>query len=132
MSAENVEVVRGLYEAWDQEGFGVVRDLMDPGIEWVNPPYAVEPGTRQGYEGFADAARSINSIYPDWHLSPLEFYDAGDTVAVRVRVVARGGGSDIELDTERGYLFDVRNGRIVRYAWFNKPHEALEAAGLAK
>jgi hypothetical protein len=95
------------------------------------PPYAVEPGTRHGYDGFAAAVRSINSIYPDLRLSPLEFYDAGDTVAVRVRVVARGAGSDIELDTERGYLFDVLNGRIVRFAWFNKPHEALEAVGLA-
>jgi hypothetical protein len=49
-----------------------------------------------------------------------------------VRVVARGVGSDIELDTEPGYVFDLRDGRIVRYRWFNKPREALEAAGIAQ
>ena len=64
MSEENVEVVRRLYEAWEREGFGVVRELMDPSIEWVNPAYAVEPGTRRGYDGFAAAVESVNNIYP--------------------------------------------------------------------
>jgi ketosteroid isomerase-like protein len=130
MSQENVEIVRRLYEAWEREGFGVVRELMDPSIEWVNPAYAVEPGTRRGYDGFAAAVESVTNIYPAICLSPLEFYDAGDKVAVRVNVVARGAGSNLELDTERGYVFDVRDGRIVRYAWFNDPHEALKAVGL--
>jgi ketosteroid isomerase-like protein len=125
-----VEIVRRLYEAWEHGGFGVVRELMDPSIEWVNPPYAVEPGTRQGYDGFAAAVESVHHIYPAICYYPLEFRDAGDRVAVRVRVVARGAGSDVELDTERGYVLDVRNGRIIRYAWFNDPREALKALGL--
>lgn len=119
-----------MYQDWQRHGFGVVRELMDPNIEYVNPAYAVEPGTRRGYDGFSAAAQSINSIYPDRRLSPLKFYDAGSRVAVRVRVVARGVGSNVEVDTERGYVFDIRNGRIVRYAWFNDPDEALKAVGL--
>ena len=125
-----MEVVRRLYETWEREGFGVVRELMDPSIEWVNPAYAVEPGTRRGYDGFAAAVESVNNIYPAICYYPLEFHDAGDRVAVRARVVARGAGSDVELDTERGYVLDVRNRRIVRYAWFNDPAEALKAVGL--
>ena len=130
--AHNIEIVERLYEVWQRDGMGVVPALMDPDVEYVNPSYAVEPGTHQGYDGFAAAVRNLHSIYPDFRPSPLEFYDAGDKVAVRVRVVARGAGSDIELDTERGYVFDLLDGRIVRYRWFNKPREALEAAGLAE
>lgn len=130
MSQENVEVVKRLYEIWQREGFCVVRDLMDPGIEYVNPAYAVEPGTRRGYEGFARAVQSMNSIYPARRLSPVKFYDAGSKVAVRVRVVARGAGSDVEVDSERGYVFDLRDGKVIRYAWFNDPGEALEAVGI--
>jgi ketosteroid isomerase-like protein len=130
--SRNVEVVRRLYEAWQRDGYGVVQELMDPAIEYVNPSYAVEPGTRRGYDGFATAVGSMRSIYPDISLAPLEFYDAGDRVAVRVRVRARGAGSDIALDSERGYLFDVLDGRVVRFAWFNEPREALEAAGLTE
>jgi hypothetical protein len=105
---------------------------MDPGIEYVNPPYAVEPGTRRGYEGFEIAAQAIRAVYPTRRLEPLEFYDAGSRVAVTARVVARGVGSSVEVDTERGYLFEVRDGKVVRFAWFNNPLEALKAMGLTE
>jgi len=130
VSPENVELVKRLYDTWEKDGFGVVPALMDPDIEYVNPPYAVEPGTRRGYRGFATAAEAIHTVYPTRRFEPLAFYDARDRVAVRVRVIARGVGSSVEVDAERGYVFDVRDGKIVRFAWFNEPLEALEAAGL--
>ena len=132
MSQENVELVKRLYDAWREGGFGVVPALMDPEIEYVNPPYAVEPGTRLGYEGFAIAARNIRNVYPARRFEPLEFHDAREQVAVRVRVIARGVGSSVEVDVERGYVFDVRDGKVVRFAWFNEPLEALRAVGLAE
>jgi ketosteroid isomerase-like protein len=132
MSTDAVDIVRRLYDVWERDGLGLVPELMDPSIEWVNPAYAVEPGTRRGYDEFAAAVRSVHNIYPDFRLMALEFHDAGDSVAVRVRVVARAAVSDVTLDTERGYLLRVLNGRIVRYAWFNDPHEALEAVGLVQ
>ena len=130
MSQENVEVVKRLYDAWKKDGFGVVPALMDPDIEYVNPPYAVEPGTRRGYEGFAIAAEAIRAVYPTRRLEPLEFWDAQNRVAVRARVIASGVGSSVEADVERGYAFEVRDGRVLRYAWFNEPREAREAVGL--
>jgi|SRR6185437_11162778 len=130
MSQEKVEVVKRLYHAWEQDGFGVVPALMDPEIEYVNPPYAVEPGTRCGYEGFATAAASIRAIYPTRRFEPLAFHDTQDRVAVRVRVIARGVGSSVEVVAERGYVFDLRDGRVVRFSWFNEAREALAAVGL--
>jgi len=47
-----------------------------------------------------------------------------------VRVVARGVGSSVEVDVERGYVLEVRDGKVVRFAWFNEPLEALRAVGL--
>ena len=132
MSRENVELVKRLYDAWEKDGFGVVPALMDPDIEYVNPQYAVEPGPRRGYEGFAIAAEAVRAVYPTRRFEPLAFYDARDRVAVRVRVVARGVGSSVEVDAERGYVFDVRDGKVVRFAWFNEPDEALKAVGLAE
>ena len=60
----------------------------------------------------------------------MDFYDAGQRVAVRARVIARGVGSSVEVDTERGYVFDVRDGKVIRLSWFNEPLEALRAVGL--
>ena len=58
-----MELVKRLYDTWEKDGFGVVPALMDPDIEYVNPPYAVEPGTRRGYRGFATAAEAIHTVY---------------------------------------------------------------------
>jgi ketosteroid isomerase-like protein len=132
MSQENVEIVQRLYQVWQREGFGVVPDLMDPAIEWVNPSYAVEPGTRQGYDAFAAAAQAVLSVYGDYRVSHVRFYDVGDRVAVRARVTARSLGNDVPIDAERGYVFDIRDGKVVRWAWFNDPTEALKAVGLAE
>jgi ketosteroid isomerase-like protein len=130
VSQENLELVERLCDAWQKDGFGVVPALMDPDIEYVNPPDAVEPGTRRGYDGFALAAEAIRAVYPTGRFEPLAFYDTHDRVAVRVRLLARGVGSSIEVDAERGYVFDLRNGKVVRFEWFNDFLEALKAVGL--
>jgi ketosteroid isomerase-like protein len=130
LSQESVDVVRRLFDAWEREGFGVVAELMDPEIEYVNPPYAVEPGTRRGYDGFTLAAEAVRTVYGERRFEPLEYREAGERVAVRARVIARGLGSGLEVDTERGYVFDVRCGKVLRMAWFNEPVEALQAVRL--
>lgn len=122
--------MRRLYQVWQRDGFGVVEDLMDPAIEWVNPSYAVEPGTRRGYEGFAGAAEAVLSVYGGYQVSAPRLYDVGDRVAVTARVSTRSLGNDVPIEAERGYVFDIRDGRVVRFAWFNDPAEALRAVGL--
>ena len=129
--SENLDVVRSILASWERGDFSA-SEWAHPAIEYVNPPYAVEPGTRRGYEGFAIAAQSIRNVYPTRRFEPLEFHDARNRVAVRVRVVARGVGSNVEVDVERGYVFEVRDGKIIRFAWFNEPLESLEAVGLAE
>jgi ketosteroid isomerase-like protein len=130
MPQPNVEIVRSLYEAWQRDGFGVVPELMDTAIEWVNPPYAVEPGTRRGYDGFAAAAQALLDVYGDYRVSMVKVYDTGDRVAVTARVATRSKGKGVPIDAERGYVFDLRHGKVIRFAWFNDPHEALKAVGL--
>jgi ketosteroid isomerase-like protein len=131
MSSENVELVRRLYEAWQRDGYGVVPELMDPDIEFVNPVYAVEPGTRHGYDGFAAAARSLASVYSDYRVTAVQFFDVDDRVAVRARVSTRSAGRSVPIEAERGYVFDFRAGKVIRFAWFSDPTEALKAVGLA-
>ncbi len=122
--------MRRLYEAWQRDDFGVVADLMDPAVEWVNPSYAVEPGTRRGHEGFAAAAAAVLSVYGDYQVSAPRLYDVGERVAVTARVSTRSLGNDVPIEAERGYVFDIRDGRVVRFAWFNDPAEALREVGL--
>ena len=125
LEAVNVEVVRSIYAAWlDGES---ARDLIDPDVEYVNPPDAVEPGTRRGRKAFA----GIRSAYDDVRVEPEEFVATGDDVVVIARITGRGRGSGVDIDRRQGYIWTVHGGRGVRFRWFSTPEEALEAAGLS-
>jgi uncharacterized protein len=123
MSRENVELVRSIYRRWGQNESA--RDLIDAELEYVNPAYAVEAGTRRD----RGALREIRAVYPDFHVEPERFLEAGEDVVV-VGVARGTSASGIEARWRQGYIWTVRDGRAIRFRWFNDPEEALRAAGL--
>jgi uncharacterized protein len=125
MSQENLEVIRSIYRAWSANESA--RDLIDPGLEYVNPSYAVESGTRHD----RGALREIRKVYPDFRVEPERFVDAGEEIVVIG--IARGtSASGLEAQWRQGYVWTVRDGRAIRFRWFNDPKEALEAVGLGE
>jgi ketosteroid isomerase-like protein len=135
MSQENVEVVRrfyerwGFYERWAGDESGLI-ELMDPEIVYINPAGAVEPGIRQGRDAFMRAVEKVFEGWETWEMEPEQFTPVGDQVAVVVRYRARGRGSGVEVVGRESALWTLRDGKVVRYAWFHEPDDALEAAGL--
>lgn len=125
MSEENVELVRQIHERWDRGES--IRELVAEDLEYVNPTYAVEPGTRIGRDAFG----SVTETYPNFVFRPERFIDAGDEVVVLGRYTASGGASGIELEGDHGYVWTIKDGVAVRFRWFQSHAEALEAARIA-
>jgi ketosteroid isomerase-like protein len=131
MSQENVEIVRGIYEAWARNEFPGPADVLDAEIEYVNPPGAVEPGTRQGLPAFSRAVEQVFvEGWESWRFELESFTPRGDRVAVVLGYRARGRGSRVEVDGQLSALWTLRGGRVVRFEWFHGAHEALEALEL--
>ncbi len=125
MSKENVELVRRIYGAWDREESA--RDFIAADVEYVNPSYAVEPGTRRGRKSFS----AVRDTFGDFKPRVERFIDAGDDkVVVLARYTGTGRGSGVPVAGEHGYVWTVRDGVAVRFRWFESHREALEAAGL--
>jgi uncharacterized protein len=123
MSEENVELVRRIYELWNQAESA--QDLIDPQLEYVNPPYAVEAGTRHD----RSALRSIREVYPDFRVEPERFLDAGEDIVV-IGIATGTSDNGLQARWRQGYVWTIRDGRAVRFRWFNHPSEALAAVGL--
>lgn len=130
MSQDNIEVVRHIYGVWESEGSPVGSGLLDPDIEWVNPPDAVERGTRHGLEAFGSAADSVSDTFEGVGVDIDEMLDAGDRVVVLATLHGRGRGSGADLERRQGYIWTIRDGKATRFEWFTSPDEALRAAGL--
>ena len=130
MSEENVEIVRSFYRAWTRGDLPGPVELMDSEIEYVNPIRAVEPGTRRGLTAFSRAVEKVFEGWETWEIEPEEFRTAGDQVVVVIRYRMRFHGSRAEVEARESALWTLRDGKVVRYAWFHEPADALEAAGL--
>lgn len=127
MSQENVEVVRSIYAAWDRQESA--RALIAADVEYVNPSYAVEPGTLRGRRSFA----AVRGSYEDFKLRVERLVDAGgDEVVVLARYTGSGRVSGVPVAGEHGYVWTVRDGLGVRFRWFQSHREALEAVGLSE
>lgn len=127
MSEENVELVRRIYDAWGREESA--RDFIAADVEYMNPAYAVEPGTRRGRKSFS----AVRDSYDDFELQVERFIDpGGDDVIVLARYTGSGRGSGVPVAGEHGYVWTVRDGLAVRFRWFQSHREALEAAGVSE
>jgi ketosteroid isomerase-like protein len=126
VSEANVALIRRLYEGLNRDDFAI--ELVAEDAEYVNPPYAIEPGTRRGRDAFL----AVWDTYEDFEVEVDEIIDAGgDDVVVLGRFTASGRGSGVPLAGEMGFIWTVRDGLGVRFRWFQSHQEALQAAELS-
>jgi ketosteroid isomerase-like protein len=129
MSQENVEIVRHIYEAGllDRDPEELLK-LASRDIEYVNPPYAVEPGVRRGLDAVGRAMRRFAEVWEEARHELKELYDCGDAVVAAVSWHVRNRGSETELVNEEAHTWTLHEGRITRFEWGQDLGKALEAA----
>ena len=131
MSRENVEIVRRIYDEGliDRDPETWLLELATPDIEYVNPPYAVEPGVRRGPAEVVRAMRGFAEVWENSRHELHELFDCGDSVVVAVSWYTRSRGSETELVQEEAHTWGLRQGRITRFEWGKELETALHAAG---
>jgi ketosteroid isomerase-like protein len=115
--------------------FGARRvdpELLAEDVEWVNPPDAVEPGTRQGADSFNKAIANVFAAWDDVRFDTERVIDNGDEVVALGQLHGRVHGPGMEVDSPHGQIWTFRDGRVTRMEWFNTHRETLEAAGLGE
>jgi ketosteroid isomerase-like protein len=130
MSQENVDAVGRIHAVWSAEGSPLPSGLLDPEIEWVNPPDAVEPGTRRGIDAFGTAVDTLADTFEGVHAQIEEILDLGERVVVLATLHGHGRGSGADIERRQGYIWTFRDGKAIRFEWFTDPDEALRAAGV--
>jgi ketosteroid isomerase-like protein len=131
MSPENVELVRRLYEdgALDRH-YHLLRAAFDPEVVYVNPPDAVDAGTRRGVADVVTALENLGRSFATTEHELHEVFDAGDAVVARVTFHARGRDSGALLAQEEAHTWTFRGARIISFEWGRDLPAALAAVGL--
>jgi ketosteroid isomerase-like protein len=126
MSEENVEVVRRLFETYNQGDF-------DAALACLARDVVYETGQELPARGPDEVRAMWERWESDWDVIGTEleeFIDAGERIVVTVHYTGRGRGSGIDLDDRLHDVYTLRDGRIVHKAEYRDRSEALAAAGL--
>jgi ketosteroid isomerase-like protein len=129
VSRENVEIVRGQYEAVNRRDWAAVMDYYDDDVVLV-AHMGPDAGTFNGRQ-------AVGSWFGDWFVSfgrdyqfeIEEVLSVGDRVLVVQRHQGRGRTSGIELEWTNASVFSLRVGRIVRVELYGSRARAVEALG---
>ena len=68
MAQGNEQVVRAVYDAWRRGELPGPPQLLDDTIDYVNPPAAIEPGTRRGLAAFTEAVERVFEGCEFWRM----------------------------------------------------------------
>ena len=144
MSQENVEVVRGHYDAvngwlesyWadpeqpleETPGLEDAVARMDPEAEW---DWLFTPETFRGRDQLLRAAADWISTVGEWRIEVEELIEGSEgRVLVILRVLAHGKGSGAPVYQRLFTVVTVRDGKVARIHDHTDRDQALEAAGL--
>ena len=129
----NLDLVRSIYADWERGDFRSAG-WADPEIEFAIAD-GPAPGRWAGLAGMAEGSRGYLSSWEHWRAEPEEFREIDDEQVI-VMFLERGRGktSGVDLADVRvsgASLFCIRDGKVVRLAFYFDRDRALADLGLA-
>ena len=132
MSDENIAVIKRAYDAFSERDADAVRLIADPEVEFFaahTGPMARGGQPYRGQEGLRRYLEDVGRLWEEMHAIPQEFRDFDDTVVVLGRVYARGKDG-LLVDSPVGWVWKLKDRKIVWGRGYESHEEALEAAGV--
>ncbi|HEX8061901.1 MAG TPA: nuclear transport factor 2 family protein [Allosphingosinicella sp.] len=132
MSAQNVDLVRAIYDAFAGGDIPRVVALMSADMVWNeadNFPYA-DGNPYCGPEAILGGVFArLGSEWDGFAALPEEFLDAGETIVVLGRYRGRCKATGSALDAQLAHVWRVENGKAVRFQQYTDTLQAARVTG---
>jgi uncharacterized protein len=124
---EDVETLRGAYEAFNERGVEAIFERLAPQFQVRDRESAPDRETRYGREGIKQLFDSYMEAFDALRLEPEEFIEAGGDVVVSLHQLARGKGSGARVVSRMAHVWTMEDGAAVRLRIFADKEAALAA-----
>jgi len=124
--ADNVELVRRLWTAFERGGIEAVLEIADPDVQWE--PYGGGGIVYSGHDGLRAYMEERRARGEQADARLYSAFAKGDFVVARGEVRIRGAQGIVTM--QPGWLYEFRDGRLLRFRGFPTQEAALRAAGL--
>jgi ketosteroid isomerase-like protein len=134
VSRENVELVRGAFEAFLRRDLGSGADILHPEVVWDASDSSIFDISRvyHGHEGVAEFWREWLSA---WEMVEFEYelVQAGDRVVALIDQHMRARSTHIDVPIgEYAQVYTFRDGLVVHWKLYESQAEALAAADIGR
>jgi ketosteroid isomerase-like protein len=132
--ADNVAIIRTVYDAFAKGDVPTVLGLFDPKIQWseaehfpywTGTPFVGADAIVQGL--FA----RLGQDFDGFRVEVRRIVGAGDTVLAEVRYKGTGKATKTPLDAQAAHVWDVRDGKIVRFQQYVDTWHVAQVTGVA-
>jgi ketosteroid isomerase-like protein len=143
MQEGQIDVIRGIYDAFNRRDIDGVLGGMHPDVEVVETQDLAYAATllrvlgprfvvlSAGYRGHEEVRKLFEAVWTlaDWFIAePQEFVEGDDWVVVVLRLRARAKGTGLEGEAQTAHLWGTRDGKGARLAVYTDRDQALKAA----
>jgi ketosteroid isomerase-like protein len=115
-------------EAFNRGDVDTVLALLDPDVETHVDPRLMNPGTHRGHEGYL---RTVEAWTEAWGSLEAELLAVSEPderhILTEIRQRAVGAGSGVPVEMHLFWLFEFREGRVVRLHMYPDRDSALAA-----
>jgi ketosteroid isomerase-like protein len=128
VDSEFGKLIFDAFDAYQRGDDAALQEIYDPEIE-VHADAGVNSGTFHGWDGFRQWVSQWEDAWEEITYEPKEVIEFGtDLAVVPVQTAGRGRGSGIELEQEFVYVFQRREGRLIRFHLYPTRERALAVA----
>jgi ketosteroid isomerase-like protein len=119
MSEQNIDVVKHVYAAFAEGDVPTVLGVFADDIEWHEAEGMPYGGVYRGGEAVVqNVFGPISEDVEGFAVTPEEFMAAGGTVAAVVSYTGTGKATGKPLDLPVVHVFDIQDGKVVRFRQF--------------
>jgi uncharacterized protein len=132
MSQENVNVIRGVYEAFGRGDIQNVLAALDPQVEWLEAenfiyadgnPYVGPEAVLQG------VFMRLGTEWEGFSVSPQEIHDAGETIVSQGHYSGTYKQTGQRVRAQFAHLFTFRDGKVAKFQQYTDTAQFLKAVG---
>ena len=125
---QNLRLVQGLYEAFGARDRERILEIMHPEIEWIQNEGFPGGGLHKGAVHVLDDVLSqFRRDWDNWRARVTEWHDAGATVIAIGVYEGTYKATGKQLVAAFAHVYDIKDGRVVRFRQFTDTALILEA-----
>ena len=113
MSEERTRVIEMFVDAWNRRDLAAALELVGEDFEYINPPNALEPGTRHGSDGATMVMTKQWEALGDAHLEIERLHERDDQVFAEAQLARSMPGSTARLEVNALMRWTFDGDRLV-------------------